>query len=92
MLERLQEYILAHQGSLDNQHELGIHVVAGSSTPFHLRFVRASDPDILVFAGVDSAGNAVELMHHYTQMAVLLVSVPKLTETAYRVGFIPSQD
>jgi hypothetical protein len=36
------------------------------------------------FDGVDDRGNVVQLLQHYSQMALMLVAVPKLDETPFR--------
>jgi hypothetical protein len=92
MHERMMQFILAHQRALDPEKEIGIHVVGGAVPPFHLRSMRFSNPDILIFIGQDADGNTVQLMQHHSQMGVMLVAVPKLEEKAFRIGFLPEQE
>ena len=61
---------------------------AGGAAPFRLRSLKVSDPDILIFDGVDDNGNMVQLLQHHSQMAVMLVAVPKLEEKPFRMGFV----
>lgn len=87
MHERMMGMIAAHQDRLGEAYELGVQVVGGSAPPFHLRDIRYSNPDILIFIGKDVDGKIVQLMQHHTQMSVMLVAVPKLDEAPYRIGF-----
>lgn len=92
MYERMMQFILAHQHGLDPEMELGIHVVGGAIPAFHLRLMRYSNPDILIFIGQDNDGNTVQLMQHHSQMGVMFVAVPKLEDKAYRIGFVPTRE
>jgi Family of unknown function (DUF6173) len=86
--ERVTALIESFQANIDNDVEVGISVVgSGSAAPFRLRAIRASNPDILIFDGVDDRGNVVQLLQHYSQMALMLVVVPKLEERPFRMGF-----
>ncbi|UTY48459.1 hypothetical protein EPK84_17605 [Sinorhizobium fredii] len=87
MHERIMGVIAAQQDRLSNEYELGVQVIGGAAPPFHLRDIRYSNPDILIFIGKDDDGKIVQLMQHHTQMSVMLVAVPKLEEAPYRIGF-----
>lgn len=87
MHQRLSERLKAFQSTLDIETELGILVVGGMASPFHLRSIAYSDPDILIFTGIDTNGNQVQLLQHHSQMGIMLVAVKKLEETAFRMGF-----
>ncbi|MGY4260104.1 hypothetical protein ACVI1L_007172 [Bradyrhizobium sp. USDA 4516] len=85
--ERLLDLIHAYQSRMSDDAEIGISVV-GSAASFRLRAISVSNPDILIFDGIDDNGNEVRLLQHHSQMAVLLVSMPKLgAEPAFRMGF-----
>ena len=87
-LERVMPLIQSFQASIGDDVEVGISVVgSGSAAPFRLRGIKASNPDILIFDGVDDKGNVVQLLQHYSQMALMLVAVPKLEERSFRIGF-----
>jgi hypothetical protein len=87
-LERVTPLIQSFQASIGDDVEVGISVVgSGSAAPFRLRAINVSDPDILIFDGVDDNGNVVQLLQHYSQMALMLVAVPKLEERPFRIGF-----
>ena len=86
--ERVTDLINSFQASIGDDVEVGISVVgSGSAAPFRLRGIKASNPDILIFDGVDAKGNVVQLLQHYSQMALMLVAVPKLEERPFRIGF-----
>ncbi|MCP1915702.1 hypothetical protein J2R96_008182 [Bradyrhizobium elkanii] len=86
--DRMVELINAFQAKMSDDVEVGISVVgSGSAASFRLRDVRASDPDIIIFDGLDDNGNDIQLIQHYTQMAVVLVARPKAEEKPYRIGF-----
>lgn len=87
MHERMIGMIAAQQDRLNEEYELGVQVIGGSAPPFHLRDIRYSNPDILIFIGKDADGKIVQLMQHHTQMSVAIVAVPKLDEAPYRIGF-----
>jgi hypothetical protein len=87
-LERVMPLIQAFQTSIGDDVEVGISVVgSGSAAPFRLRAIKASNPGILIFDGVDDRGNLVLLLQHYSQMALMLVAIPKLEERPFRIGF-----
>ncbi len=87
MHERMLGMIAAHQDRLGDEYELGVQVIGGAAPPFHLRDIRYSNPDILIFQGKDTDGKIVQLLQHHTQMSVMLIAVPKLDEEPYRIGF-----
>jgi hypothetical protein len=87
-LERVMPLIQSFQSGIGDDVEVGISVVgSGSAAPFRLRAINVSNPDILIFDGVDDKGNVVQLIQHYSQMALMLVAVPKLEERPFRIGF-----
>lgn len=92
MHERLCRMIAEHEQRLSENEELGVYVVGGSAPPFHLRGISYANPDILRFIGKDSSGNSVQLLQHYSQMGIMVVSMPKLEEQVYRIGFTPPKE
>ena len=87
MHERIMQKPQRFQQTLGPDEELGIHVVGGMPEAFHLRQLSFSDPDILVFTGLDARGNNVQLLQHHSQMGIMLVVVTKIEEKPYRMGF-----
>lgn len=88
MLDRLRFLINNFQANMSDEAEIGITVVGGGSDPsFHLRQIAASDPDMLIFDGLDERGRNVQLLQHHSQMSVMLIEMPKLEEKPHRIGF-----
>jgi hypothetical protein len=86
--QRLGNLIASFQNELGDDVEVGINVVgSGAAAPFRLRSMTVSNPDILIFDGVDDHGASVRLLQHYTQTAIMLVVMPKISEKPFRVGF-----
>ncbi|MCK1562440.1 hypothetical protein IVB16_27430 [Bradyrhizobium sp. 183] len=86
--QRMSQLIANFQNSLSDDVEVGINVVgSGAAAPFRLRTMTVSNPDILIFDGIDDRGARVRLLQHYTQTAVMLVVLPKADEKPYRIGF-----
>ncbi len=86
--DRMVTLINSFQAKMSDDVEVGISVVgSGSAASFRLRDVRASNPDIIIFDGLDDNGNNVQLIQHYSQMAVVLIARPKADDKAYRIGF-----
>lgn len=90
--ERMMQIIAEQEQLLAVDQELGIIVVGGNAPSFHLRSIGHSNPDLLRFIGTDPDGNAVQIVQHHTQMSVMIVSVPKLGDKAFRVGFMPIKE
>ncbi|MBN9983100.1 DUF6173 family protein [Rhizobium laguerreae] len=88
--ERMMQIIAEQEQLLSAEQELGVAVVGGNAPSFHLRSIGYSNPDLLRFVGTDPDGNTVQIVQHHTQMSIMIVSVPKLGEKAFRVGFVPS--
>jgi hypothetical protein len=87
-LKRVEPLIQSFQTNISDDVEVGISVVGSGAAPFRLRAIRVSNPDILIFDGVDDEGRHVQLLQHYSQMALMLVAVPKLEEKPFRIGFL----
>lgn len=90
MRERMMKLIAEHETILGDDEELGVVVIGGNTPSFHLRSIQASDPDILRFIGKDADGNVIQLIQHHSQMGIVVMSLQKLEEKAYRVGFVHS--
>ncbi|WP_432422350.1 DUF6173 family protein [Rhizobium leguminosarum] len=86
------QIIAQQEESLSAEEELGVIVVGGNAPSFHLRSIGHSNPDLLRFVGTDPNGNTVQIVQHHTQISVMIVTVPKLGERAFRVGFAPTKD
>lgn len=86
MLERVRAQLTIFQKKMPDEAEVGLLVV-GNTGVFHLRSITVSNPDILIFNGVDQDGRSMQLLQHHSQMSVMFVEVPKLAEEPYRIGF-----
>jgi hypothetical protein len=89
--DRLVEYIKDFESDLDNEHEIGGHLVSGSGLTFHMTDMGFYGPDIICFYGVDSNGQRVQLIQNISQLSVLLVALKKMDEKPRRLGFILDQ-
>jgi hypothetical protein len=86
--ERLLDLIRAFQKDISDDMEVGISFVgSGSAAPFRLRAIDVSDPDILILDGIDARENQVRLLQHHSQMAIMLVAIPKVDAKPFRIGF-----
>lgn len=89
MLERVRGLIEAFERKIGEDAEVGMNVAgASSASPIRLRSITYSNPDMLIFDGIDENGASVCLLQHHSQMALLLVAIPKLEEKPFRVGFL----
>jgi hypothetical protein len=89
MFERLKRYIQEFESHLDDDHEVGAHLVAfGHELTFHIRDMGYHGPDIITFYGQNERGEDVQLVQHTSQLNVLLVAVRKQQEQPRRIGFV----
>ena len=86
IIERLKAQLQLFQKEIADDAEVGI-VSAGTSGTFHLRHMSVSDPDMLIFDGIDQSGRKMQLFQHYGQLSVMFVEVQKIEERPYRIGF-----
>lgn len=90
--ESLGKYVKKFEEDLDSEHEIGARLVSfGNSITIHVQGVGYSPPSLLSFTGVTDSGDKVNLVQHVSQLSFLLVALPKIGATAYRVGFIWEQ-
>lgn len=87
MLERARELVKDFEITIGNDAEVGMSVAgAAAGAPIRLRSISVSNPDMLIFDGIDDNGAIVRLVQHHSQMSVLLVAIPKLQEKPFRIG------
>jgi len=89
---RLVDQIKAFEDRLDPNEEIGGYLPAGvGADAFHIFAVAYSNPDLLIFSGLNQHGRPVHLVQHYTQLSLLL---PKLKEEEEprRIGFLLEQN
>jgi len=77
MLERVRTQLALFQKKMSDKAEVGLLVI-GNTGAFHLRSITVSNPDILIFNGVDQDGRSMQLLQHHSQMSVMFVEVAKL--------------
>lgn len=81
MYERLKKYIKEFEAQLDDNHEVGAHLVSfGQNVTFHIQDMGYHGPDIITFYGKDDQGQDLQLIQHISQLSVLLVQVRKQQE------------
>lgn len=87
MQERIMKQIATYQALLSDEEEMAIEVVGSASPSFRLRRVVASNPDMLLFSGLDADDRPVLVMQHHSQTKMLLTAVSKTEDKPYRIGF-----
>ena len=88
MHQRLVHQIMEFEKNLGPDHEIGGRFVQGpNSDALHIENVASWGPDMIMFLGQFADGRKFELLQHYSQVSVLLVAVPKMTEEPRRIGF-----
>jgi hypothetical protein len=95
MFVRLVDQIKAFEDRLDPTEEIGGYLPTGvGPDAFHILGVAYSNPDLLIFSGLNQHGRPVHLIQHYTQLSLLLTALPKLKEEEEprRIGFLLEQN
>jgi hypothetical protein len=88
MHERLVHQIIEFEKSLGPDHEVGGRFVEGpGAEPLHLANIASWGPDMILFIGQFPDGRRWELLQHYSQVSMLLIAVPKMTDEPRRIGF-----
>lgn len=88
MHQRLVHQIMEFEKNLGPEHEVGGRFVQGpSGEPLHLSNVASWSPDMILFMGEFADGRKWELMQHYSQVSLLLVAIPRTSDTPRRIGF-----
>ena len=87
-VQRLGEEIASFEADLSNQEEVGgVIIGAPGATTFHIIKFYHLNMDILVFEGINEHGKPQRLVQHVTQLSILLTALPKVNDTARRIGF-----
>jgi hypothetical protein len=88
MHERIVRQIMEFEKNLGPDHEVGGRFVQGQNNEsLHITNVASWGPDMIMFLGEWADGRKFELIQHYSQVSVLLIAVPKLSEEPRRIGF-----
>ena len=85
-IERLAKMLHTVELNLPPDHELGIAV--GNAPAFHLRKIEASNPDLVIFKGIDEHKNRVWVVQHHSQTNIVMTVLPKLDDKPHRIGFV----
>ena len=91
MFDRLVRLIEDFEKGLSDQEEVGGRMVgAPGDQAFHIDDIGFWGPDLIMFYGKNPQGRPVRLIQHYTQLSVLLTSMPKEQprEEPRRIGFL----
>jgi hypothetical protein len=88
MFDRLVRLIDDFEKNLSDEEEIGGRIVgAPGEGSFHIDDIGFWGPDMIMFYGKNAYGRPVRLIQHYTQLSVLLTSMPKEKERPRRIGF-----
>jgi hypothetical protein len=89
MYERITRQIVEFEQRLSPDEEIGGRFVSAPKEGcFHIEDIAYWGPDMLIFHGRDFDGRPIQLLQHYTQLSLLLCSVPKEKEQPRRIGFV----
>ena len=89
MFDRLVRMIDDFEKGLSDEEEIGGRLVgAPGEGSFHIDDIGFWGPDMIMFYGKNHYGRPVRLIQHYTQLSVLLTSMPKEKEKPRRIGFV----
>lgn len=88
MFDRLVRLIDDFEKGLSDEEEIGGRLVgAPGEGSFHIDDIGYWGPDLIMFFGKNHFGRPVRLIQHYTQLSVLLTSMPKEKDRPRRIGF-----
>lgn len=89
VFKSLGQYVREFEAELDDDHEVGARLVSfGNAIQIHVQSIGFTAPFLITFSGVTEKGDAVRLIQHVSQLSFLLVSLKKIADTPYRIGFI----
>ena len=87
--EKLAEQIHEFEAALDLQHEVGAYLASfGSTILLHLRSVKSIQPNLIVFDGKTDNNENARLVQNMSQLNILLVATKKLSNEAFRIGYV----
>ena len=89
MFDRLVRMIDDYEKGLSEDEEIGGRMVgAPGEGSFHIDDIGFWGPDLIMFFGKNHHGRPIRLIQHYTQLSVLLTSMPKVKDKPRRIGFV----
>ena len=92
--KRLMEWIIDFDAALDDEHEVGIHLVSfGQAVRFHFESIGYYNPSLICFTGKLEDGDPVELIQHVSQISIMLVKMMRQdpSQPKKRIGFIEEE-
>jgi hypothetical protein len=76
--DRLNQQIKAFDEALDQDHEVGVKLVAfGQAITFHVSALGYHNPALIFFFGETVDGEKVQLIQHISQISFVLIAIPK---------------
>ena len=91
--ERLSQYIIDFESTLNDAEEVGARLVSfGESITFHIEDIGYWNPSLITFSGRTEDGKAVKLVQHVSQISVLLMAVPRTHPERERIGYTLKQN
>jgi hypothetical protein len=87
---RLHRRLEDFAAKLDPKHEAGLAIVNfGQAMELHVRQLGFIEPGLIVFVGVTSQGEEVQLVQHLHQISFLLMKVAATGVPTRQIGFFP---
>lgn len=86
--ERIAALIADFEDTVGPDFEIGISLPGATGDAIHLRSISSSNPDLILFKGVDLDGRPAQIIQHHSQTNLVLVALPKREQTPYRIGFV----
>ncbi len=86
----IYQEMIRFQKELDNTHDVGVSLVQyGGSITVLVDNIGYRGYNLVVFYGIDTSGNKVELIQHINQLSFVLISFPKEADVQKRrIGFV----
>ena len=73
---------------LNPEQEIGLRVAQfGMDNPLYIEDISYHGPDLIFLYCTNRHGDSVELIQHYSQVSIALISLQKRHEVARRIGF-----
>lgn len=88
--EQLVDEIENFEMSLDNEHEVGVKLIAyGNAYQFYLNNIGYHNPYLIYFYGELSDGSPIQLIQHVSQINFILIKLQKLDpeKPKRKIGF-----
>lgn len=88
VFDQVADTLHAFEETLSAEEEIGAYLVnAPGAKVMHIERVERRGREMIAFHGVNEHGKTMLLLQHCTQVNILLTALPKLHDTARRIGF-----